>query len=109
IVDAGIAVADAEGAAAISMRRIAQVLQAGTMSLHWHVENKEHLLDPMVDTVRGDPEVPDAGGDWRAALRAIAFSQRALLHRHRWVMDFIGGRPPPRPPPVPHPERALPA
>jgi AcrR family transcriptional regulator len=94
IVDAAIAVADAEGAAAISMRRIAQVLQAGTMSLYWHVENKEHLLDLMLDTVLGETEVPDAGGDWRAALRAIAFSERALLHRHRWVMDFIGGRPP---------------
>lgn len=94
IVDAGIAVADAEGAAAVSMRRIAQVLQAGTMSLYWHVENKEHLLDLMLDTVLGETEVPDAGGDWRAALRSMALSERALLHRHRWMMDFIGGRPP---------------
>ena len=107
IVDAGIAVADAEGAAAISMRRIAQVLQAGTMSLYWHVDNKEHLLDLMLDTVLGETEVPDAGGDWRAALWAIAFSQRALLHRHRWVMDFIGGRPPLGPHVIANLERSL--
>ena len=107
IVDAGIAVADAEGAAAISMRRIAQVLQAGTMSLYWHVENKEHLLDLMLDTVLGETEVPDAGGDWRATLRAIAFSERALLHRHRWVMDFIGGRPPLGPHVIANLERSL--
>ena len=107
IVDAAIAVADAEGAAAISMRRIAQVLQAGTMSLYWHVENKEHLLDLMLDTVLGETEVPDAGGDWRAALRAIAFSERTLLHRHRWVMDFIGGRPPLGPHVIANLERSL--
>jgi AcrR family transcriptional regulator len=107
IVDAAIAVADAEGAAAISMRRIAQVLQAGTMSLYWHVENKEHLLDLMLDTVLGETEVPDAGGDWRSTLRAIAFSERALLHRHRWVMDFIGGRPPLGPHVIANLERSL--
>lgn len=94
IVDAAIAVADAEGASAISMRRIAQVLRAGTMSLYWHVDNKEHLLDLMLDTVLGETTLPDGTTDWRSALRAIACSERAVLHRHRWVMDFIGGRPP---------------
>ncbi|MEP7023244.1 MAG: TetR/AcrR family transcriptional regulator C-terminal domain-containing protein [Actinomycetota bacterium] len=94
IVDAAIAVADAEGAAAISMRRIAQVLRAGTMSLYWHVDNKEHLLDLMLDTVLGETTVPEDATDWRSALRAIACSDRVVLHRHRWVMDFIGGRPP---------------
>ncbi|HLQ57585.1 MAG TPA: TetR family transcriptional regulator, partial [Streptosporangiaceae bacterium] len=53
IVDAAIAIADAEGAEAISMRRIAQALRSGTMSLYWHVANKEHLLDMMLDTVVG--------------------------------------------------------
>jgi AcrR family transcriptional regulator len=37
--------ADAEGADAVSMRRIAQVLKSGTMSLYWHVASKEQLLD----------------------------------------------------------------
>jgi AcrR family transcriptional regulator len=94
IVDAAIAVADAEGSSAISMRRIAQVLRAGTMSLYWHVDNKEQLLDLMLDTVLGETAIPDSATDWRSALRAIACSDRAVLHRHRWVMDFIGGRPP---------------
>jgi AcrR family transcriptional regulator len=107
IVDAAIAVADAEGSAAISMRRIAQVLQAGTMSLYWHVDNKEHLLDLMLDTVMGETQIPDAGDDWRAALQSIAFSDRALLHRHRWVMDHIGGRPPLGPHVIANLERSL--
>ena len=93
IVDAAIAVADAEGAEAVSMRRIAQVLRAGTMSLYWHVGNKEQLVDLMLDALEGESEAPEPSGDWRAALREFARSRRAMLHRHLWVMNFIGGRP----------------
>jgi AcrR family transcriptional regulator len=94
IVDAAIAVADAEGADAVSMRRIAQVLRAGTMSLYWHVTNKERLLDLMLDALAAEVRVPDASGDWRADLQAVARENRAMLLRHPWVMDFVGGRPP---------------
>ena len=94
IVDAAIAIADSEGSGAISMRRIAQVLRAGTMSLYWHVANKEQLLDLMLDALFGEIDVPDPSGDWRADLRTQARNQRAMLLRHAWVMDFIGGRPP---------------
>ena len=94
IVSTAIAVADAEGPDAISMRRIAQVLRSGTMSLYWHVTNKEHLLDLMLDVLITEVEVPAPSGDWRADLRALARNNRAMLLRHRWVMDFVGGRPP---------------
>jgi AcrR family transcriptional regulator len=94
IVDAAIAIADAEGAEALSMRRIAQVLRSGTMSLYWHVANKEHLLDLMRDMLMAEITVPEPSGDWRADLRALAISTRAMLRRHTWLMDFIGGRPP---------------
>ncbi len=93
IVDAAIAVADAEGPEAVSMRRIAQVLRAGTMSLYWHVASKEHLIDLMLDTLVGEIAVPQPSGDWRADVRAYALSNRAALLRHRWVIDFIGSRP----------------
>jgi AcrR family transcriptional regulator len=94
IVDAAITMADAQGAGAISMRRIAQVLQAGPMSLYWHVANKEHLLDLMLDALLAEADVPDPSGDWRADLQALARARRAMLHRHLWAMEFIGGRPP---------------
>jgi len=94
IVDAAIAVADAEGSDAISMRRIAQVLRAGTMSLYWHVASKDQLLDLMLDALIGEIEVPEPSGDWRADLRTQARNERATLLRHLWVMDFLGGRPP---------------
>src|SRR5580692_1067690 len=94
IIDAAIAIADAEGAEALSMRRIAQVLRAGTMSLYWHVTSKEHLLDLMRDMLMAEVEVPDPTGDWQSDLRTFAMNYRRMLRRHLWLMDFVGGRPP---------------
>jgi AcrR family transcriptional regulator len=94
IVAAAIKVADAEGAEAVSMRRIARELNAGAMSLYWHVSSKEDLLDLMLDAVEGEQEYPDLTGDWRTDVQAVAVDMRAVLIRHEWVMDFIGGRPP---------------
>ena len=51
IVRATIRLADAEGAEAVNMRRIAQELAAGTMSLYWHISDKDHLLDLMLDAM----------------------------------------------------------
>jgi len=107
IVDAAIAIADTDGADAVSMRRIAQVLRSGTMSLYWHVANKEHLLDLMLDRVVGEVTIPDPPADWRSFLQATARENRAVLLRHRWVMDFIGGRPPLGPNTILNAERAL--
>jgi AcrR family transcriptional regulator len=107
IVDAAIAVADAEGSDAVSMRRIAQVLRAGTMSLYWHVANKDQLLDLMIDALIGEIEVPEPSGDWQADLRTQARNERVTLLRHRWVMDFLGGRPPLGPNTLLHLDRSL--
>ena len=107
IVRAAIKVADAEGPDAISMRRIARELNAGTMSLYWHVASKEELLDLMIDTVQGEQQTPEPSGDWRADLRALARNARSALHRHRWMMDFMGGRPPVGPKSLQNIERAL--
>jgi AcrR family transcriptional regulator len=94
IIKAAIAVADAEGPDAISMRRIARELRAGAMSLYWHVESKEELIDLMFDSLEGEIGVPEPTGDWRADLRELAFRQRAGLLRHPWIMEFVAGRPP---------------
>jgi len=107
IVGAAIRVADAEGPDAVSMRRIARELHAGTMSLYWHVASKEELLDLMLDTVQGEQLAPEPSGDWRADLRAMTRGARAVLHRHPWMVDFIVGRPPVGPRALQNIERAL--
>jgi AcrR family transcriptional regulator len=107
IVRAAMNVADAEGPDAINMRRIARELNSGTMSLYWHIRSKEELLDLMIDSIVGEAEAPAPSGDWRADLRAIACSSRDTLHRHRWAVNFMGGRPPMGPKSLRNLERAL--
>ena len=94
IVRTAIAMADAEGPEAISMRRIARELRAGPMSLYWYVGSKEELLDLMLETLEAEVEAPEPTGDWRADLRAFANQMRAVLNRHPWALEFIGSRPP---------------
>jgi AcrR family transcriptional regulator len=94
IVDAAIALADAEGVEAVSMRRLARDLRAGPMSLYWYVESKDDLLDLMLDRVQGDMSFPELSGDWRADLRSFARLSRAALKRHPWAIDLLGLRPP---------------
>ena len=107
IVRTAIRVADAEGADAVSMRRIARELNAGTMSLYWHIVSKEELLDLMLDAVQGDRENPEPSGDWRRDMREAAGAIRQTLHEHPWMMDFIGGRPPVGPKSLRNLERTL--
>jgi AcrR family transcriptional regulator len=94
IVAAAIAVADAEGVEAVSMRRIARELGAGAMSLYWHVASKEELQDLMLEAVGAEIEVPEPSGDWRADLRAYARNARAAMLRHQWALEFMGTGPP---------------
>jgi len=102
IVSTAIAVADAEGLDAISMRRIARELGAGAMSLYWYVGSKDELLDLMMESIEAEIEVPEPSGDWRADLRAFAHRTRAGMSRHRWVLEFIS-----RPPTGPNDARNL--
>ncbi|MFG2141023.1 TetR/AcrR family transcriptional regulator [Streptomyces sp. NPDC048650] len=85
-----VALADAEGLAAVTMRAIAGRIGAGTMSLYSYVPNKETLLELMIDKVSGDHRLPPApSGDWRADLRNVAHEQRALMHRHPWLPQAL--------------------
>jgi hypothetical protein len=69
--------------------------------------SKEELLDLMLDTVEGDRETPEPSGDWRRDIQDVARAVRDSLHRHPWLMDFIGGRPPVGPKSLRNVERTL--
>lgn len=94
IVGTAIAVADAEGTDAVSMRRIARELRVGAMSLYWYVTSKEELHQLMLERVQAEAEAPEPSGDWRADLRGYARNTRAALLRHPWAIDFMGVGPP---------------
>jgi AcrR family transcriptional regulator len=92
IVAAAITIADSEGLAALSMRRIAGDIGAGTMSLYSHVPDKEHLIELMVDAVIGEAEPTVVTGDPVADLCRHARTQRALFHRHTWLPTALAMR-----------------
>lgn len=95
IARAAIEIADAEGLAGLSMRKVAAKVGAGTMSLYRYVTNKDDdLLDLMVDTVLAENPVPDEpSGDWRFDLAESARRSRRMAHRHPWALPLILGRP----------------
>jgi len=94
IVSTAMAVADAEGTEAVSMRRIAREMRAGAMSLYWYVSSKEELHQLMLQRVQAESEAPMPSGDWRADLRTYALNTRAALLRHPWAIDYLGSGPP---------------
>ena len=83
---------DAEGLAKFSMRRLAAELNVTAMSVYWYVDTKDELLELALDAVFGEVRRPDpeAEGDWREQLRALARENRALLVRHPWMSQLTG-------------------
>lgn len=95
VVGVAVALADAEGLAAVSMRSVAARLGTGAMSLYSYVPDKEALVAAMIEHVSGEQRLPEApSGDWRADLSVLARQQRALLHRHPWVIEALTHRQP---------------
>jgi AcrR family transcriptional regulator len=93
IAAAALAVADSEGIDAVSMRRVAQELGAGTMTLYHYVRTKSDLLDLMDDSIMGEVLVPDGelSSNWREALTAIATRSQAAFARHPWALIALRG------------------
>ncbi|HVO54523.1 MAG TPA: TetR/AcrR family transcriptional regulator C-terminal domain-containing protein [Solirubrobacterales bacterium] len=93
IARAAIEIADEEGFDAVSMRRVAQRLGAGTMTLYHYVRNKDELIMLMVDEMMGEILIPDdqLAEGWRQALTQIATRSRDAFIAHRWVLDGIEG------------------
>jgi AcrR family transcriptional regulator len=87
IAAAAVAIADEGGLDALSMRRMAERLGVGTMSLYTYVPGKAELIDAMLDLVYGEPEGAVTHPDgWRAALEAHARTDWELYLRHPWVV-----------------------
>lgn len=101
-------IADAEGFEAVSMRRVAQELGAGTMTLYHYVANKDELVTLMADAAMGEVLIPAAEleGEWRPAISRIARSTLESLRRHRWALDLLD-EPRPGPNKLRHFEQSL--
>jgi AcrR family transcriptional regulator len=89
VIGAAIDLADADGLAALSMRRLATSLGVEAMSLYYHVRNKNEVLSGILEHVLAQLEFPPAGTPWKQALRMTALSAHAVLDRHRWAATVL--------------------
>ncbi|MDT4946218.1 MAG: hypothetical protein QOH14_2951, partial [Pseudonocardiales bacterium] len=64
-----VAIADASGIGALTMRSLAQELDVKPMSLYHYVANKDEILDGIVDLVFSEIDLPSADGEWRSEMR----------------------------------------
>ncbi|GAA3342938.1 TetR/AcrR family transcriptional regulator C-terminal domain-containing protein [Amorphoplanes nipponensis] len=93
---AAVALADAEGLKALTMRRLAAELGVEAMSLYYHLPGKEGLLDGLAETVIGEIDAAVArtapAGDWRAGLRQRFLAARQVMLGHPWAPGLLSSR-----------------
>lgn len=96
VLGTAVALADAHGVEALTMRRLAEELGVEAMSLYHHVPNKEALLDGVVDTVIAEiieaVSKLDVDPFWKTAVRSRALTSRSVLLRHKWAPALIESR-----------------
>ncbi|HEU4326977.1 MAG TPA: TetR/AcrR family transcriptional regulator C-terminal domain-containing protein [Roseiflexaceae bacterium] len=95
LVETAVAIADAEGIEAVTVRRLARDMGVAAMSLYTYVANKSDLVELMIDAVYLElPERSPAEGGWRARVTAVAEDNQALYRRHPWMAEVFSERPP---------------
>jgi TetR/AcrR family tetracycline transcriptional repressor len=108
IVDAALALMEREGLQGVSMRKLAQELDAGAATLYWHVGDKEQLLGLMLDRIVGESKsVEPDPENWQEQVKQLARNARELLKSHRGAAELSMGRVPVGPNSMPVLERYL--
>ncbi|BCH24999.1 TetR/AcrR family transcriptional regulator [Mesorhizobium sp. L-8-3] len=94
IVATAVELLDAQGVGGLTMRRLADRLGSGVMSLYWHVDNKEDVFDLALDSVldyRGPPPMVESQ-DWRREVVDMLEDWRASMLRHPWSTSLLPRR-----------------
>ncbi|MER5490980.1 TetR/AcrR family transcriptional regulator [Streptomyces sp. NPDC002454] len=88
IVAAAVALLDEEGMGRLTMRRLAERLQAGATTLYWHVATKDDVIDLAIDEIFGESRVPDRhSDDPRADITVLVNDWRRAMLRHPWAAE----------------------
>ncbi|MFT4745043.1 MAG: AcrR family transcriptional regulator [Nitriliruptoraceae bacterium] len=89
IVAAAITIADADGIDSVSMRKVADRVGSGAMSLYHHVQDKDDLFAAALEHVlTGVPHPTCDDEDWRTPLRTIVAWLRGTLQAHPWACEL---------------------
>lgn len=91
IVATAVELLDAQGLDGLTMRRLADRLGSGVMSLYWHVDNKEEVFDLALDSVLEYRRPPNVGEsqDWRGEVVHMLEDWRAIMLRHPWSASLL--------------------
>ncbi len=92
LVTKAIELANKDGFAQLSMRRLASALGVTAMSLYNHVRNKDALLDLMLNEVVSSYHRPEIGSAWEPEMRRRAHSMRHALLANRWASTLLISR-----------------
>lgn len=93
VIEAGIALADANGMESLSMRKVAEAVGVSVMSIYSYVPHRSGLIGLMVDEVIGRTPLPEHVGPLAQRLRAISGILWDEYHRHPWLVDGQSHRP----------------
>ncbi|WP_051483174.1 TetR/AcrR family transcriptional regulator [Arthrobacter sp. 31Y] len=93
IATAALRIADQEGLAAVSIRRVAASVGAGAASLYRYVKSHDELVELMMDAVAGEYQFEVAGEHPRGRLLNLAHQGRSIMHRHPWLAPLLLTRP----------------
>ncbi len=89
IVATAIALADADGLKAVSMRAVAAALRTSAGSLYRYLSSRDDLLDLMCDAVvRELQPYAERNDGWLEAMLLLGRRQLALHRRHPWLLDL---------------------
>lgn len=94
IVATAVELLDAQGVDGFTIRRLADRLGSGAMSLYWHVDNKEEVFDLALDSVLeygGRPQTVEPQ-DWRGEVVRMLEDWRAIMLRHPWLASLLPRR-----------------
>lgn len=93
VLQAAVRLADREGLAALSMRRIAAELGVEAMTLYHHVPSKEALLDGMVEQLVAEMAPPPRFTSWQEGVRRYAHAFLDVLYAHPNLIPLVASRP----------------
>jgi AcrR family transcriptional regulator len=93
VLSTALALVDAEGLDALTMRRLGQELGRDPMSLYRYASNRAALLDGVTELVLQELTIFPDRPDWQAQLRQIAHDLRLLALRHPNVVPLLVTRP----------------
>ena len=93
VIVAAIALADTDGLSAVTVRKVADLLGIGAMTLYTYVPGRDELVGFMVDRVMADFPKPAFTGTLRSRLTALADAQVSAVKAHPWILDIDESRP----------------